>query len=150
MTDIATFTTGRLFGLLGSGTLSTCVAIMTYDSPDLDWMSELGEKAKTHFQSVYILQLGNGSMKSFSGDSSALLLIYGLEHCDPQSPEAHSVRSSLDVQRDKGIASVICLDEAAYKKHFCDKASPLYKFCCMVEQDSLCDLTNTATRNGKA
>jgi hypothetical protein len=138
-------TTAKLFDLLREGTVSRCVAIVTHESPNSDWMKGLCETAKLYFKSVFIEQLGGGNLRSFLGGSSDLLLIYGLENCDPHSAEAYSVRSSLDVQGDSGIASVICLNEEAYQKHFCDKASPFYKFCGIVDQDSLRDM-DTETR----
>ncbi len=127
--------------MLQDGAFSSCIAIVSNEPPALGWMNELGETAKAHFQHVFIQQLGDGNLKSFSGSPSDLLLIYGFERCDPQSPEAHSVRSSLDVQGGSGIASVICLDKAAYERHFCDIESPFYKFCGIVDQDSICDLS---------
>lgn len=128
-----TFNTDELFRLLRYGTLSNCIAIVTEKPPDFVWMEELCETAKIYFRNVAIHQMGNGSVKSFSGSQSDFLLIHGLEKCDPKSAEAYSVRSSIDVQRNNGITSVICLGSAAYKKHFCDRENPLFQFCGIVD-----------------
>lgn len=128
-----TLDTDELFKLLRDGTLSNCIAIVSQQRPDSVGMKELCETAKIYFRNVVIHQMGNGSVKSFSDSQPDLLLIHGLEKCDPKSAEAYSVRSSIDVQRTNGITSVICLGSAAYKKHFCDRENHFYQFCGIVD-----------------
>ncbi|MEX0605359.1 MAG: hypothetical protein WD623_02475 [Marinobacter sp.] len=137
---MTTVTTHDLFELLQSGVFSGCVAIVTDEPPDSDLMSGLSGAAKEHYRSVSIQKLGDGNLKSFTGNCSDLVLIYGLEQCNPQSSEIYSVRSSLDVQGKSGVMSVICLDKRAHEKHFNNRQSPFYKFCGIVDQDTLSDL----------
>jgi len=135
-------TTHDLFELLQSGVFSGCVAIVTNEPPDGDLMYGLSGAAKKHYQSVSVQKLGDGHLKTFTGKYSDLVLIYGLEQCNPQSPEIYSVRSSLDVQRKSGVRALLCLDKAAHEKHFSNTESPFYKFCGVVYQDTISDLAS--------
>ena len=131
----------RLFDLIKTGIYSGCVAIITDEAPTAHMMNQLSEKSLQHFRSVTVWNLSNEFAEySLHGDTE-MLLVCGLEQCLLDSAAIHSARTRLDIRRNSGMFSIMFLDQATYKKHFCDTKQPFYQFCDSVEEARVTDLT---------
>lgn len=102
-------------------------------------MHRLREKAQLHYRSLGVLNLDKESSMHLASCDTEMILVHGLEKCPPQSAQAHGVRTSLDIRRNRGMFSIICLDRAAYLDHFWNSEGPFYHFCDSVEQCKISD-----------
>lgn len=131
----------RLLDLIKTGIYSGCVAIITDEAPTAHMMNQLSEKSFQYFRSVTVWNLSHEFAKHALHGDIEMLLVYGLEQCLPDSAAIHSARTRLDIRRNSGMFSIMFLDQATYKKHFCDTKQPFYHFCDSVEEARVTDLT---------
>lgn len=131
----------RLFDLIKTGIYSGSVAIITDEAPTAHMMHQLSEKSLQHFKSVTVWNLSNEFAEHALHGNTEMLLVYGLEQCLPDSAAIHSARTRLDIRRNSGKFSIMFLDQATYKKHFCDSNQPFYLFCDSLEEARVTDLT---------
>ncbi|MAE35662.1 MAG: hypothetical protein CMH97_10640 [Oceanospirillaceae bacterium] len=129
----------RLFDLIKTGIYSGCAAIITDEAPTAHMMNQLSEKSLQHFRSVNVWNLSNELTKHALQGDIEILLVYGLEHCLPDSAAMHSARTYLDIRRNSGMFSMMFLDQSTYNKHFCDSNQPFYLFCDSIDQKSISD-----------
>src|SRR5690554_4887369 len=129
----------RLFELMQAGVYSGCLAVITDEVPTEEMISSLSGKARQHYRTVNLWNLSSeGSLNAFPVDAE-LILVFGLERHLPDSPVTYQARTKLDVRRNSGLFSMICLDQASFRCHFNNSEKPFYNFCDSIYQKSISD-----------
>ena len=127
----------RLFELMRAGVYSGCLAVITDEVPTEEIISSLSGKARQYYQTVGVWNLSSENSLNQSPGNAELILVFGLERHLPDSPVTYQARTKLDVRRNSGLFSIICLDQASFHCHFSNSAKPFYHFCDSIDQQSI-------------